>query len=148
MKRRIFFIIGLVISIGLFCGLAIPAILNSDDVYSGKVVFYSENDYAKFKEELNNSDAKWTNEDMQILSSAPPIIAKFSVRINQDYQFLYGEKTSGQKTEVLILSTFFIALLVVCYCVVSSSWEKTNWLWLFHSDKVNEQYTKNEKEGN
>lgn len=107
MKKAIGMLVVIAI-IGAFAGLFAPWVLSMDDTYTGEIVFNSESEYLEFKQEVIDSDAGWDR--MDILSSKPPIIVHFSVRVKQDYNFPYGEK-SNNGLGLLVFSS--IALLVV-----------------------------------
>ncbi len=111
MKKNTIFAIVCLVVIGLYCGFAIPAELRIGDIYSGKVVFNSESDYQVFKNELVKSEALWNS--MESLSSQPPIIVKFSVDVNKNYDFPYGKKDTLNRVFVLVLPTLLLALLLI-----------------------------------
>lgn len=64
------------------------------DVYNGLVVFNSESEYVGFKQVLISGEATWGTGGMDVLSSTPPIIARFSVEVPCNTMFAYGEKKS------------------------------------------------------
>jgi hypothetical protein len=141
MKAKVIFIIGVFLAIGLFCGLAVPAILDIDDSYKGKVVFYTEQEYTQFKTELIKSDAKWdaTNNDIEVLNNEPPIIVTFDVSVSQDYNFKYGKITHEWKSYLWLFSLLVILGIFVLYMYIAQS-KKDNhgfkWSWLFTKDNT------------
>jgi hypothetical protein len=59
--------------------------------YRGQEVFYTEQEYIKFKQAL--VDYEVTIEDIDVLSSEPPIIVKFAIYgVEKPDVFPYGEK--------------------------------------------------------
>jgi len=136
MKTKVFFIIGVVIAIGLFCGLAIPVILNADNSYSGKVTFYSENEYRDFKLELIKSNANWSNENIAVLNNEPPIFVQFSISVPQGYDFPYGKIHSTWKSSMVTFTFLFIFIILATYCSIGilKTWMGIKWSWLFTKD--------------
>lgn len=59
-------------------------------LYSGTETFWAEEDYTVFKEVIANAGAKL--EKVETLSSEPPIIVTYTVKVAGDVEFPYGEK--------------------------------------------------------
>ena len=84
----------------------------SEDSYSGKETFRTEQEYTLFKEVLSNPDIYIIS--MQSLSSDPPIVATFELTTPKDMEFPYGEKDNAQRPLGYILAVIgFAGLLVV-----------------------------------
>lgn len=63
----------------------------SHESYSGKVVFYNEEDYGEFKLELAKPEVDFNSKNILVLSSEPPIVVQFYVNVPNGYKFPYGE---------------------------------------------------------
>lgn len=61
-----------------------------DDVYfTGKEVFQTQEDYSAFKLEVAKQTCQI--QKVAVLSSEPPIVVDFRVRVPYDYEFPYGK---------------------------------------------------------
>jgi len=75
--------------------------------YGGQIIFNSEQDYAKFKQSLIDTNAKWHSSGMSVLSSSPPIIVTFKgVEVSANTEFPYGNKD-------IVLLCFSISLMAI-----------------------------------
>lgn len=117
------------IALGLYCGLAIPVSLNIGDNYGGSLIFYSEDDYTKFKQELINSNAKWDPGEISVLSSEPPIIVEFTdITIPKDYDFPYGKKWNPSYALVGLFTLLLLVIIIMPYNIIAAT---DGWKWLF-----------------
>ena len=79
--------------------------------YGGQIIFNSEQDYAKFKQSLIDTNAKWHSSEMSVLSSSPPIIVTFKgVEVSANTEFPYGNKDIVLHIVLLCFSIFLIAM--------------------------------------
>jgi hypothetical protein len=139
MRNKLIFVGMFIIACGIFGGLIVPQIMKSDDCYTGKEVFNSESDYTNFKQALVASGAIWDVSNggdtyIQALSSSPPIIVNFNVRVKQGVNFPYGKR----KDEVswnLGLGIFLFCLIVVVLYMVSWFWNDDDVWYLFRKSK-------------
>lgn len=113
MRGKIILGLVLVVFLGLFATIAIPNALTANDVYIGELAFNTEQEYMEFKQEIIDSNAKW--DKMEILSSSPPIIVHFGIRVSQDYDFPFGEKRSRVANHLLAYSMMLIMFSVIAY---------------------------------
>jgi hypothetical protein len=140
MKAKVFFIIIVAVVVGLYCGLAVPTIKHGDNNYSGKVIFYNEQDYKDFKLALIESKATWSNDNIQILNNEPPIIVQFSADVPQNYDFKYGKIIQTWRTDMaggiaLLVSVIFLFYMGIGACMGYST-DLIKWSWLFTRDTV------------
>ena len=93
--------------LGLLVGVVVGLVVynTSGDVYRGKVIFSSQQEYGEFKQVV--SDPNITIEDMLVLSSAPPIVAEFRVKVLHDYPFNYGELA----TEIMLATGIMAGIM-------------------------------------
>jgi large-conductance mechanosensitive channel len=113
----------------LFCTLALPALLNIDDYYSGKEVFTTEEQYTKFKQSLVDSNAKWETKDMQVLSSDPPIIVSYKVGVEKGQAFPYGGFINDRLHFSIFAGVMFLMVMTIIY--VSVGFNEDSLFWLF-----------------
>jgi hypothetical protein len=109
----------IIIAISCLLSIAIllPFALNTANRYEGNLVFNSEEEYIKFKETVVETGAIWndtndTNLHIHTISSAPPILVDFEVRIDN---FPYGEINNKYKVNNIIVSIlipFVLGILV------------------------------------
>lgn len=129
MKKKIIFIAIFVVVIGVLVGVGIPQIVTkTDDTYSGKIVFNSEDEYSQFKQALIQYDATWQNDQMQVLSSEPPIIVQYTVSISRDKTFPYGVKHSMYTKPIVIVTIGVLFCLIMLYALMSGEKDMD---WLF-----------------
>jgi hypothetical protein len=109
------FVVSLLVSLaatvsGVFT-IVNPDVAGLAATYQGKIVFQSESEYIQFKQAMSQENVRI--EDVDVLSSAPPIIVKFKVTVPGNVAFPYGEKYS---TDIfggiaLMLTGLFTGLL-------------------------------------
>jgi len=58
--------------------------------YSGTEIFWVEEEYITFKEVIADTEAEL--EKVEVLSSKPPIVVTYKVRVAGDIEFPYGER--------------------------------------------------------
>ncbi len=85
--------------------------------YDGKVVFTTEEEYTTFKEIIGN-EAVYISE-VQVLSSAPPIVVSFEVMTSTEYEFPYGNRDSWTRYALYGLFAFMggLAMAVIAYLI-------------------------------
>ncbi len=77
--------------------------------YEGKVTFETEEEYGDFKRAMGSPDVNIV--ESMILSSAPPVVAEFEVRVAAGSTFPYGEGTRNSfPTSTVMLAVFLIVL--------------------------------------
>ena len=83
-------IIGVIALIGggVFWGTILAGY--GQDTYGGVIVANTEEEYSQFKQELADTPILAINE-LDTLSSSPPIIVNFSIEVPYGYQFPYGK---------------------------------------------------------
>lgn len=97
-----------VMGAGLFLGFF------SDDSYSGKETFRTEQEYTLFKEAISSPDVHI--QSMQSLSSEPPIVVNFQIMTPRDEAFPYGKKDEAlQPSGCLLASVGFVGLCFVLF---------------------------------
>lgn len=97
--------------------------------YKGQVVFNSESEYSRFKQELIDTEASWSNADMQVLYSEPPIIVRFkNVIIDEKYVFPYGEVHYPSRSLSPVLFVMGLVLVLVYACLVVG-YDDIRWLF-------------------
>ena len=111
MKKVIFWVV-VIVAVGLWCGIGIPAIINSDDKYQGQESFQTEESYSQFKQTLIDTKAKWDSGEMSVLSSKPPIIVTYVVDVKHNLSFPYGEEKGVVEKTVNIYIVSFGILMV------------------------------------
>jgi hypothetical protein len=74
--------------------------------YCGKVIFTSEQEYSKFKQTLIDTNANWNSNGMSVLSSAPPIIVDFDVKVPSNEKFPYGNRDEVGLYGFIFISIF------------------------------------------
>ena len=94
MSRFVFLVAGAVLF--AFALFALFAISHSHDeritvTYGGKVVFETEEEYSDFKRAVG--DDVVDIRDIMTLSSEPPVVVDFEVRVPYDYSFGYGDRS-------------------------------------------------------
>ena len=92
--------------------------------YSGKEVFYSEQEYVEFKEIVGARDVHIT--EMITLSSAPPIVVQYKVLIPRGMGFPYGEEDKVAPIVGYILAIIGLAGFIATLCT-SFYKSKDNW---------------------
>jgi len=83
----------LVLLILVLLGVSIWGLFFAPEVYSGKEVFQTEQEYTSFKEALAYDEVKIIKS--YSLTSAPPIVISFTITSSRDYSFPYGHKSSS-----------------------------------------------------
>ena len=92
----------------------VPLVTTVPSTYEDQVVFYSEQTYLDFKQDVKGLIA---NDYLQVntfdvIASEPPIIVKFSITVPHDYNFPYGENINHQADAFLIVSFSIVTSLV------------------------------------
>ncbi len=89
--------------------------------YSGKVVFDSEEEYGEFKRVVGREDVSYSTID--ILSSSPPIVAKFyQVGVPNVVEFPWGKVQGGTKEDSHAwVAIPYIFLLLVWFITVTAA---------------------------
>ena len=116
MKKVIFWVVVIVV-VGLWCGLGIPATINSHDTYKGQVSFQTEDSYSQFKQTLIDTNAKWDSGEISVLSSTPPIIVAYIVDVEHNLNFPYGEEkgNGGKVVNIILTSSVIAGLFIIIY---------------------------------
>ncbi|KKL64407.1 hypothetical protein LCGC14_2165350 [marine sediment metagenome] len=82
-----------------------PSVLHMDSTYADQDIFWSEQKYEIFKQDVKERVAvdglKVNNFD--VIASEPPIIVNYSITVPYDYAFPYGESTSHDSDAFLII---------------------------------------------
>jgi hypothetical protein len=89
--------------------------------YSGKVVFNTEEEYTKFKQDISDENIKIV--DVKSLSSAPPIVVDFEVETQHDYLFNYGNlrKDANGNRGVIIAGGVAISFVLIFAIIIKYS---------------------------
>ena len=124
---RIFLAVAGILSILLGLGLY-HLLVNSDDDYSGKLVFVSEEEYSDFKLAIGKPEVR-IGEDLTILSSQPPIVVDFSVSVPRGYEFEYGVLLRVSRVDALIAA---VVVSVFSFCSLSL-FLLFGWRYVFYS---------------
>lgn len=132
MKDKVIFVLVFVAILSIGLGVFLPICLNAHDKYEGQVVFSTEKEYSQFKQELLDSKARWSSPEnkLEVLSSTPPIIVTFKIRVPQDYNFPYGDKSPMSRVCVGLQIFCIFAAIALAYLVPAYVYGKGP-LWLF-----------------
>lgn len=89
-----------ILGLGVACLVAgvmlFTGVISRGVVYSGKIIFNTDGEYARFKTAIASEDVSYHNEGISVLSSTPPIVVQFEVRLDSDdYVFPYGERRNN-----------------------------------------------------
>jgi hypothetical protein len=98
------------------------------DTYSGKEVFNSEAEYTKFKQALVEDNVRWATGNIQVLSSDPPIIVKYSVEVDKGQIFPYGNYSDERLTMLILMPIVLIFILFMLYLAAGGEHDMA---WLF-----------------
>ena len=101
----------LVLLILVLLGVSIWGLFFAPEIYSGKEVFQTEQEYTSFKEALAYDEVKIIKS--YSLTSAPPIVVSFTITSPRDHSFPYGHKSLGNTVTGLLGVTASIALLFI-----------------------------------
>jgi len=99
---RIFFIIaaGIGLMFLMLGVLRLTAVLPMPNTYLGKEVFETETQYSDFKRAVGAEEININTID--VLSSEPPIVVSFNVRVPYGNTFPYGEKQSHLSSYITV----------------------------------------------
>ena len=92
---------------------------HDDRLYSGKEVFFTQEEYTTFKIEVAKKEV--AVEKTYILSSDTPIIVDFTVRVPYDHNFPYGRNTGSAGVWILWMLVPG-AIAMVCGVVLILNW--------------------------
>lgn len=90
----------------------------ADRFYEGKLVFETEQEYSNFKRAVGNSDVRIGN--LVVLSSDPPIVVDFSVRVPEGMVFNYG-KASRADFAIIPMMVAAFAIFIPSYILIVAS---------------------------
>lgn len=86
--------------------------------YTGKEVFTTEKAYSEFKYVIGDEDVEIEN--IQVLSSEPPIVVEYEVSVPLDKTFAYGDEVGIYYPDTIMLTFIFAMLGGACGYGISS----------------------------
>ena len=101
--------------------------------YSGNEIFYAQDEYNQFMQTLIDTNAKWSNGKLIISSNTLPIIVEYTINVDKDIEFPYGEKLNESSYVYIWLG----GSIILFYLIFMVNFEDA--LWLFRNKNYNDE---------
>lgn len=117
--KRVILLAVLLSTLGVGIGLTRHWVSTATVLRSGQVTFSSEQDYTAFKMAVIQVGADWNQ--MDVMSSAPPILVKFAVNVAPNAYFPYGTESAGNQGLLLLCGIAYMILAIVVWGIVTEA---------------------------